>query len=407
MPRVRVEKLVYQGHGLTFHDGKAVFIRRAAPQDVADIRIVQSRKNYDLAMIETLVEKSPERVDPPCRFFKLGCGGCQWQHLRYTTQLEWKKQIFLEFLQRNHFSQPFPPLTIYPSEPFGYRTRFSFHLVASGKAALFREHTHELIPVDHCRLLPEPMNELLTRLQSRSWLAGCDSFQIWMDDTGQLGLEMFPPLSEAFLAAARREMPGLKLLHPSSSDWMQFGIQRIQFRISGQGFFQTNRFLNSTLNEIVCRSLGGGARLLDLYSGVGFFTLPLCFQFGDVVGVEENERACAEAVDNARINELDNVKFVAADVNSYLETTTEIFDCVLADPPRAGLSKKVIHWILKSKPERIAYVSCDPTTLVRDIQWLSAAYQVQQFSILDLFPQTFHFEVLAQLYRRRDARSDP
>ncbi len=400
MPQVRIEKLVYQGYGLARSDGKTVFVRRAAPGDFADVRITESRRNFDLALIEVLVEPSPERTEPPCPFFKQGCGGCQWQHLEYASQLEWKRKIFLEFLERNHFSQPFPPLTACPSPPLHYRARFHFHLAESGKPALFREHTHELVTVDHCWLLPEKLNHLLSRLHKAGWLSSCESFQIWLDDLDSAGLETTPSLAAPLLASVRQEFPGLKILHPLSPDRMQYQIGEFVFLVGEQSFFQTNRFLSSRLNETVCTLAGSGSMLLDLYSGIGFFTLPLSSQFTRVVGVEENTAGAREAEANARSNGVGNVEFIADKVEHYLETAKEDFDFMLADPPRAGLSKKTVRSILGKRPERMVYVSCDPTTLVRDLQWLSESYQVRQFFLFDLFPQTFHFETVAELVWR-------
>lgn len=401
MVRVNIEKLVYQGYGLARHQGRTVFVRRAAPHDVVDVTVVQSKKDFDVASVEALIEASPERVDPPCVFFRHGCGGCQWQHIAYAAQLDWKKKIFLEFLQRSHFQPPLPPLQIHPCEPFHYRTRFHFHLTKDGQPALFREQSRELVPVDDCRLLPQPLNQLLAQLQQKPWLTGRDSFQIWMDDLGELGLETSPPLREPFLAVARGEMGGLKFLHPASPDRMEYRIGQFRFLVGEQSFFQTNRFLNSTLNETICHLLGQGSQLLDLYAGVGFFTLPVSLQFSHVIGVEENARAAAEAIDNARRNDAGNVTFLATQVEHYLESCALTFDCVLADPPRAGLSRKAVRWILEKKPQRLVYVSCDPTTLVRDVGWLSSTYRVEQFILFDLFPQTYHFEVVAQLSLRR------
>ncbi|HEV8132931.1 MAG TPA: class I SAM-dependent RNA methyltransferase [Acidobacteriota bacterium] len=398
--RVRIEKLVYQGYGLARHNGKTLFVQRSAPGDLADVQIVESKKSYDLARVENLIETSPDRVDPPCLFFKQGCGGCQWQHLQYQTQLKWKRNIFLEFLHRNHFAEPFPEICVIASPEFHYRTRFQFHLTGSGEPALFREQSHDLVPVNYCWLLPEALNQVLHRLAGAPWLAGCDSFQIWLDDLGQVGLETTWPLEDAAMMAVRRDLPDLKILHPRSKDRMEYHVGNLRILVGTESFFQTNRFLNPTLSETVCRLAGGGGTLLDLYSGIGFFSLAASPRFARVVGVEESRHAVEHALANARLNGTDNVTFWTGRVEQYVEKSREKFDCVLADPPRAGLSKRTIRWILNHQPRHLIYVSCDPTTLVRDVQWLSARYEARQFLLFDLFPQTFHFEVVAELLAR-------
>ncbi|HEY2933278.1 MAG TPA: class I SAM-dependent RNA methyltransferase [Acidobacteriota bacterium] len=397
---ISVEKLVYQGYGLARQNGKTVFVRRAAPGDRAEIRITEHKKNFDVAQIVRLIEPSSARVDAPCIFYHRGCGGCQWQHLNYEQQLLWKRRIFLEFLERSCLPEPYPEITVNRSEPFHYRTRFQFHVTEAGKTALFREHSHQLVEVDHCWLVPEPSNTLLQRLQGREWLAGLKSIQIWIDDSNRVGLQTTPELPENLSRKVRNDLPGVMLLGSDSPDRMEYVVGGIRFQLGGQSFFQTNRFLNAKLNDAVCHFAGRGGRVLDLYSGVGFFALPLAKQYGQVLGIEESPAAVAQAREIAMLNGISNVEFFQANVDRWTGDCAQSFDAVIADPPRAGLSRKIAEWILRVNPGRVIYVSCDPATLVRDLLWLSTRYLVEQFWLFDLFPQTFHFEVVAALRAR-------
>lgn len=400
MAEVRIEKLLYRGSGLARQEGKVFFVHRAAPGDLAEVRVIESKKDFAVARIERLLESSPDRVDPPCLFFKRGCGGCQWQHLRYETQLEWKGKIFLELLERSGLQPPLAPPAVVPSEPLYYRTRFHFHVERSGKPALFKEHTHELLPIEYCWLLPDSLNTLLGVLLQKPWLKGCRSFQLWIDDRDDGGLETWPPFGPSLLEEIRREAPRLKLLHPSSSDQLEFLIGDVRFQVGWQAFFQTNRFLNKAMNGNVCRMAGEGSALLDLFSGAGFFSLPASRRFTRVVGIEQSEPSARQASSNARLNHIAHAEFVAGPVENYLQATAEGFECVIADPPRAGLSRKTVEWMLASKPERIVYVSCDPATFVRDLCRLAGSYEANEFLLFDLFPQTYHFEVVAGLLRK-------
>jgi 23S rRNA (uracil1939-C5)-methyltransferase len=391
---VEVERILPGGLGLAHADGRTVLVALSAPGDRATVR-VRSRKGRTLfASIERLVAPSPARVSPPCPYFGR-CGGCDFQQLSYEAQLAAKVEIIRDCLRRLAHTEPPADIPITPSPAeWRYRSRAQWQYDAvRRRLGYFERGTHSVCDVIDCPVVVEPLQETLTELRS---LVRDDSMPDASAEfeavAGDGGVALTPPLLDEHSREQTREVAGHR------------------YRFDATCFFQINHAL---LEPLVTESLrqadnsaegreGGAAGLaLDLYCGVGLFTLPLARRFRQVIGVEGHPRACAYArrnlsdagISNARVEESGVGPWMAAHAASL-----PAVDFVLLDPPRAGAEPEAIDALKSLRPARITYVSCDPATLARDLAHLLAAgYRLTSLRAFDLFPQTHHVETVAHL----------
>lgn len=383
--RVKIEKIVPNGYGLSFADGMTVFTALAAPGDELIVEIRQLKHNTAFAEIVEVITPSPDRIEPPCVYFG-ACGGCDFQQLNYQAQLDAKIAIIKDSLTRIGKIENYPEIEIVrSSEEFGYRLRAQWHVNrVNKKIGYYRRNSHDVVDIERCLVLAPELEKTLE--ETRKTL---DWDTIWSEKTqidaasGSDGLvSMFSP--EASQTA--------RLVSYSARDFSYF--------YSAQSFFQGNRFL---VDELIERATAGaeGENALDLYSGVGLFTLPLARHFKKVIGVEDNGQAVDLVEKNAETAGLGNVEFIRQSVRHYLnEKLPENIDFLLLDPPRAGAENDTIQNILKIGAKQISYVSCEPSILARDLRkFLEGRYRMESITAVDLFPQTHHVETVVRLER--------
>jgi 23S rRNA (uracil1939-C5)-methyltransferase len=431
--RVTIERLVFQGSGLgRLPDGRVVFVPYTAPGDEAEIEVTEARDDYVRADLVRVVTPAPIRTTPPCRYFGT-CGGCQWQHLTYVSQLEWKRDILRELLVRLGKLKDVPvSAPIAPAGPWEYRARAQFKLFAAGRLHIgfHQRETHRVVDIDRCPLLDARLNRVLGVLRRMRDPALPKLFprlrEIWVAagaGTGEAIVSLFARAQDR--AAIRllfhriqEEVPtlqGVVLMdgdprqHPRFVDRYGHGaiVEQVgehRFRVDATAFFQVSGVAADTLTRLVVEgaALTGTERVLDLYGGVGTFTVPLARLAKEVVGVEANAAAAADAVYNLRSNGCPGARMVQAQVEQALPALAEEgpWDLVILDPPRQGVSRRVLDAITGAAVPRLVYVSCDPSTLARDLGILvPAGYRCTALTPVDLFPQTFHLEAVAVLER--------
>lgn len=383
---LKIEKIVPRGLGLAFAEGLTVFVPLSAGGDRVRVRIVDLKKRTAFGEIVEVLEPSPVRVVPPCPYFGT-CGGCDFQQLSYEAQLRAKVDIVKDCLTRIGKIELDGDIRIIPSpQPLNYRSRANWHGDRdSKKLGYFGRYSHDVIDVETCPILTEPLQAELTRLRSTlEWSAVWNQiFEIdaASGDNGKISVhssELVEPLSETMVTA-----------------------QGEKYFFSAQSFFQANQLL---VDELIDAALGksNGDKALDLYCGVGLFSIPIARRFAQVIGVEGSSDAISFARRNAEAAGLENVSFVSRSVGEYLRSTELAgTDFVLLDPPRSGTEKDVIGDIIRLKPNEIAYVSCEPSILARDlVALLGGGYRILAIAALDMFPQTHHVETVVRLIRR-------
>jgi len=420
----KVEKLVYGGEGMGHADGVAVFVPFVLPGETVAVRLDAQKKKFARGRVEKFVELSPERVAAPCPYFTR-CGGCHYQHLLYDAQLCYKKEILLETLGRLGGIRWEGPVEVHASPPFGYRNRAQWKVrqAEGGGAAIgyLEAGSQTLCAVERCPILSPALEDVLARLRGivergeipltlselEAFADGEDARVLLSASFANLG----GTTAEALGGRLREAIPAIEslLLHDASRDrfellgpgYLRYRVGERSYRVGHLSFFQVNRFL---VEELARRATSGGSgRLaLDLYAGVGLFSLPLAEGFERVVAVEGNPAATRDLEDNIRAAPGGSARIEARtqDAEEFLPCWNEQPELVLLDPPRSGLSDVVRERLAALAAQEIRYVSCDPATLARDLKGLSEVYEIAEIALFDMFPQSFHLETLVRLRRR-------
>ena len=419
-----ITSLVHGGRGLGHYDGKAVFVPLTMPGDRVSCRVVKSRRRYIEAELDAVIEPSPQRREPPCPFFG-SCGGCQWQHMPYQQQAHWKEKVFADFMVRSKViaGDRLKPIVSAPNEWY-YRNRAQFkcsHGAECLSIGFYRHASHAVVDVDKCRLVAPPIQTTLALLRSELPEAPCadsvSQVDIACGDDGEIRIILYvdpqghnqlrPWLQEfasthqvsACMQSGGKE--SLELVHGESDLCIKVDQPEIALRYGPGGFVQVNSAQNRSLvaSMLEILALNGSENVLDLFCGMGNFSLPLARRAHRVVGVEDYASSIASARINAVTNNINNVEFHAADAALVMARyqAAATFDLVIMDPPRTG-NYQVTNELLKIRPDRICYVSCDPATLVRDLAPLiHGGYEVVTSQPFDLFPQTWHIESMTLL----------
>ncbi len=427
---VRIEKLVYGGDGLAHHDGQTVFVPLVLPGELVRIESAARKKKFVRGRLEQVVEASPERIAAPCQYFGR-CGGCQYQHIPYDAQIRYKTEILRETLGRTGRIQWTGPIETHASPPYGYRNRAQWKLRAKkeGEAAAagigyFEMGSTRLCAVDECSILSPRLAETFEHLRSliarSNILSAIDEIEAFADSANEkvllnLSGDRLTDSAESIAAVLREAVPGVEsiLIQDRRADtfglfgpgFLTYSAGGTPYRVGHLSFFQVNRFMVDALIETVLGD-SKGRLAVDLFAGVGLFTVPLTSRFDRVIGVESNPAAAKDLELNQQASGGKSPSHRHATAEAFLASWHETPDLVVLDPPRAGLEPELLARLKKLNPWRMNYVSCDPATLARDLAGLVGTteapgpYEIRDINLFDIFPQTYHMEVLVRLKRR-------
>lgn len=376
---VTIQRLLPGGVGLAHADGLTLFVSLAAPGDEVRVRIDRVQGKVAFASIHEIIKPSPVRVDPPCPYFGR-CGGCDFQQLTYEAQLQAKVDIIQDCFQRIAKVVNPVDIRIHPSPEWQYRARALWQTDADRKwLGYYVRGSREVCDVEYCAVLVPGLQQTLESLRTKVEMATTVKDIAAMAGDGDVSVD--PPIAGFEPREISRTIAGER------------------YHFSAKSFFQINHQLLPALIE---EAIGNdrGKLAIDLYCGVGLFTLPLARRFIQVIGVEANDHATRFARANLETAQLNNAQVFTADVGSWLRSSEDAIspDLLLLDPPRTGAENKVISGILALKPARIVYVSCDPATLARDLKKLLAGgYSLDTVTAFDMFPQTHHVETVVRL----------
>ncbi|MCX7607676.1 MAG: class I SAM-dependent RNA methyltransferase [Anaerolineales bacterium] len=402
---LRLEKLVFGGDALgRLPDGQAVFVPFALPGELVRVRLLEERRGRWTAELLEVLESSPDRVPPTCRHYGL-CGGCQYQHLSYSAQVNAKKGILCEQLRRlgKISASPLPSTVLSPS-PWRYRNHAQFHLTPQGELAYVGRDGH-LMPVRECPLLSEELNEIWPRLAFESGLS-IERIGIRVGSDGQAMLVLESDESPELEV----EIEGLSVVHLlgeeaivlAGEEAVTMQVHHRLFRVSAGAFFQVNLPIAASMVSYLIEKLpvSPDETLMDIYCGVGLFSAFFAGKVRRLIGVEASSIACEDFALN--LDEFDNVELYEGTAEQILPWIEARPQTVIVDPPRAGLGKRVLEALLALGPERIAYVSCEPSTLARDAaRFLAGGYTLSEICLFDQFPQTAHIESISLFHRER------
>jgi 23S rRNA (uracil1939-C5)-methyltransferase len=419
--RIPIESVAFKGYGVARSDGKAVFVPYTVTGDEAWIEITEEKKRYSTAKLIQVLKPSHGRVTPPCPYFGI-CGGCQWQHIDYSFQAQEKQKILGETLKRLGGIQEIPSISVFSSpKPYDYRVRVQ--LKVKGKAmGYYQERSYRIVDVERCPISHPLVNRIIRNLRGLlDALSGVKEVEINVSPEEGRGILLLHPRSddpgaEPFTGEFLRSQPMLKGIaivrkvghsligDPTLNFTIRSGLARekreLKFRISPGSFSQVNAEQNQRLVQTVLQfsQVSQGEKVFDLYAGVGNLTLPLAMEAGEVLGIEENRMAFEDAQFNAERNGIKNCHFVHGRVEDVLsDWKRDLPDLIVLDPPRTGC-KTILEDVVRLEPRKIIYVSCEPTTFARDLRLFSQrGYSLQRLSLIDMFPQTYHMEVVGRL----------
>jgi 23S rRNA (uracil1939-C5)-methyltransferase len=431
---ITIEKLIYGGEGLAHHEGSTVFVPFVLPAERVAVEAVEQKKKFVRARVERILQAAPERIAARCPHFGV-CGGCDYQHIPYEAQLKFKTEILRETLRRIGKIEWAAEITAHGSPAWGYRNRAQWKVRpldnsgdagaengAEGVAKLgigyFRANSTALCAVEDCSIVSPLL--LKTLLSLRAALAdgalprGLREIEAFVDagDTKLLltaTFAGFPSRAAEHAETFRRVVPEIAslLFHDPSHDrmelygpgFLEYAAGGISYRVGHFSFFQVNRFLVEELARVVAEGEEGGRLAIDLFAGVGLFSIPLAKRFARVLAVESNPAAARDLETNMRGQGTIEVR--STEVEQFLKRNKERPELVVLDPPRAGLTPESVERLSRLAPAWITYVSCEPPTLARDLVLFGkAGYDCTEVQLFDLFPETFHMETVVRLRRR-------
>lgn len=421
---LRIEKLVFGGSGLGYHEGRAVFVPLTAPGDLVRCRLTRQKKGYAFAELIEVIEPSSDRCTPLCPVFG-ECGGCDWQFLPAGKQASWKEAIFREMLQHKVGIDPglVSPIGA-PEQVWGYRSRVQlkcFGRTAKVQLGFYRRGSHFVVDIARCPLMPDSLNELIEPLRQLIEGSGCRERMPQVDlslgdrderrvllhligDADRRLIERLIAFGEtagcAVALQAGRKESVRHLCGPEELSILPQGEGGVLLGYRAGGFAQIHLDQNRALVAEVLRlaRISPGMRVLDLFCGMGNFSLPLAAAGGEVTGVEGYPPSIEQAQRNAVVNGIE-ARFAADDAAGWMQRHKGAFDLVVIDPPREGAAE-VCRELVRQEPKRIIIISCDPATLCRDLHPLvHGGYKVVSSRPFDLFPQTHHLESVTLLER--------
>jgi len=378
---VEVERILPGGMGLAHADGKTVFVSLAAPGDRVRVRVDREQGNVLFTSIQEIITPSPVRIEPPCPYFGR-CGGCDFQQLTYEAQLTAKSEMIRDCLHRIARLENVPDIVVMPSpSDWRYRMRTMWQIDQDERAIGYYERgSRRVCDVVDCAVLRPELQAKLEEVRATDW-------------------SQFPPdLKHLDVVAGEDGVSFAPAFANFETHELSLSIRGEVYRYNAEAFFQINPSLLAPLIEFALGDASGESAL-DLYSGVGLFTLPLSRQFQKVTAVEANPTAVRFARRNLQAAGSNSARVITASVVDWFRSApTHKVDFILLDPPRAGAESAVIKGILDLQPLEISYVSCDPATLARDLRKLMAGgYTIRSIRGFDLFPQTHHVETVVRL----------
>ncbi|MDQ1410122.1 MAG: rRNA (uracil1939-C5)-methyltransferase [Acidobacteriaceae bacterium] len=440
-----IEKLVYGGDGLTHADGNTVFVPYVLPGEGVRASTKTKKKKLIWTELVEVTAPSTERIAPLCPHFQV-CGGCHYQHIPAAAQVRLKIEILRETLSRLGGVQWNAEITAHSGEPYAYRNRAQWAVRSGMPRALgyFLPESSVILPVDTCPILSPRLLETFSLMQEMArggkLPAGILEIEAFTDSADEkvalnVAFDKFPSPPEQIASLLRAELPRLESLllldrkknrfELTGPGFLTHAVGGFKYQVSHLSFFQVNRFLTEDLLKTVTGAAKGDLAL-DLYAGVGFFTLPLEQTFERVVSVDANLAATRDLFANAKSAGVDVVSH-NEHAEEFLKKTEERPDFVVLDPPRSGLGTAAAAALASLGAAEIVYLSCDPSTLARDLAVLTGSqrssrgtvvggtnsgaaevggnsaagltnrYEITEMAMFDLFPQTFHIETLVRL----------
>ncbi len=421
---ITVEKLVHGGTGLARLDtGQAVFVAGVLPGERAVVTLRRKRKGFFEADLAEIITPSRDRIEPPCKG-ETQCTGATWPYIAYPAQLRYKENILLDTLARIGGMTPERPLPILPSprkDHYRLRTQFNVRTVAgTQRIGFFRPGSYSLVEVNDAFLIDPVINTTLQAVRTlERLLPPLKEIHINATPSGKVHILLFSeqdtlPAMDSFFEYLRNAVPGVIGITGFANRKKAFALGRNRLELEIEGlrlsategnFYQVNWEQNRNMVKTVLDFVGveGTDTVLDLYCGIGNFALPLAKRAKKIIGIESGYSAIEDARENASANGVHNAEFIADDMQKGLKTLMQKklrAEVIVLDPPRSGATLKTLERVLAFVPRTIVYVSCNPSTLARDLKYFHLfGFRLDRLQPVDMFPYTYHIECVAEMKR--------
>lgn len=400
--------MAHGGEAVARHDGKAYFIPGAMPGEVVEATVVEDKGSWARTALVDVIASSPHRREPPC-LHASACGGCQWQFADEEEQRRWKRDTVVgQLTHLGKLKDPRVNETVVPGPDLGYRNRMDFR-TADGKPALYRSRSNDLVPLDQCLLMVPQLQDMFAKLGD---LSGVERLTLRTGTaTGDVVaiIEGEVPEESGTWGAQIVHRKGRELTAVVGEGSLTEVVDGATFTVPVDGFFQNNTAGAETLVALVREALEvePGDTLLDGYCGVGLFGATVGRDAARVVGLDSTRSAVDYARHNLTEAGVDH-KLITGSFTQDIEQLDEYWDVAVVDPPRKGLGERGVAAVTAAMPRRIAYVACDPASLARDTRTLANfGYEFVEATPVDMFPQTYHIEIVARFDRVQSDDEEP
>ena len=388
---VEIMNLDHFGRGIAKKD-KPIFIDNALVGEIVEIEITKDKKKYSEGRVINYIKKSPLRVASDCPYYDK-CGGCDLLHLSYEEQLKYKENKVKEIVKK--FCGLECVNKIVPSVHYNYRNKVTLHV--NKKVGYYQKKSYAIIAIDSCLIADNKINNLIKKLNnidlntiSKIMIRASNKETMLVVEGGEIDINFFKEVDTIIVDN--------KIL--KGKGYIINNVNNLKFIISPNSFFQVNYLGMINIYNQVLNYVDNNTNVLDLYCGTGTIGIYLANKVNQVLGIEINQSAISDALLNKEINHLDNIQFKLGDVGTILDNSNFKADCIVVDPPRAGLDNMAIKNIVKINPTKIIYVSCDLVTLARDLKILSNDYNVIEITPFDMFSNTYHVECVTLLTKK-------
>lgn len=395
MEKILIENMSHTGEGIGKINGKIIFIDKAIKGDIIKIENIINHKNYSQATIKEIIKKSEDRVEANCPYYNK-CGGCQIMAMNYSKQLEYKKDKVINIFKKYGNIDINP--NIIRSNQFNYRNKIVLQ-VKNGKIGLYKNKSNEIVEINECQLISKKINNVIKLIKKSLNLDKITKIMI-RESLEKVMVVFYGSIDKNKVINSLKEKTNSIYINSEciyGESYLIDNLGKYTFNISKDSFFQVNHNQTIKLYNKVLEYLGTNQNnVLDLYCGTGTIGIYISNNCNQVSGIEINKSAIKDANINKKINNINNISFKCGDVGTLINSNV-IYDSIIVDPPRSGLDKRTKNSLNIISSSKIVYVSCNPITLVRDINYLKDKYELKEITLIDMFPNTYHVECVALL----------
>lgn len=402
--KLKIDRMDHQGRGIGRLNNRTIFIYNALPNEIVDVEIIKENKKIIEGKVLDYYVKSDKRINPICPYY-LECGGCDLMHISYSDELEYKENKIRQIIDK------FTTLPLHIIKPIvgnydkNYRNKATFHV--DNKIGYYSKKSSKIIDIDNCFIVSDEINKILKKVKMINL---SNIYEIIVrtskyTNDKMIILKINDYIDENYIIDNLKEIVDTIIIYQNREYKTIYGkgfinekIGEYTFKISPDSFFQINSSQVKNLYDKVLEYLSPNLndKVLDLYCGTGTIGIYISKYVKSVKGIEINKFAIKDADYNKKINNINNISFECLDA-SKIDKIKDKFDSVIVDPPRNGLDKKTINYLINLKAKKIVYVSCDPVTLSRDLELLRDYYNILEITPVDMFSNTYHVECVSLL----------